>query len=617
MFFLVLLLLASAVPSHCATVVSLSCSSPVTPSGSFACVGVPIQCNLTLNATICNEDGNVTRLTNSDLTVQITEMLLHTPPFLIDQTGTTVVVTADYLPTQDTNMLDVAITSTNLKCSFDVVSGPLVVAPSASCNYPVSFSFNSSSPSSPNHTINGGEILTVTLELAVTDPLAVENVTLAYNLIHPALKFVSENTTSSNPEIAVTSPITTGDDHHSLLLTSSITPLVLVSSLVQGDNVMVNLHFQVQPYVLPQSSLYVSIHVFYHHSTFSSYSLKQSIDQLRNYTVSEVIVGNVTIDLPYYDPQNYEPDTFPSQEGDIFIVKIPILVPCVSTDLTLNILLPEFWSDFFTRYNVTVTNVTLVAPSNLMSIPHLCDYTDLDASMCDFDELSGTGPVTLTTYFLEQWAVGDDNITVKTGPLMYNITTGSNCAPPSTCSSNCAPPSTCSCIDEEIQIFLTVLVLTDMICENQTISDNITTTLTHTADMTTWLSPTPTHTEPTIIQYQDVFSFLHAVNASTPAISLPISSHSGDAGDPFTVTFGVGHNGEYSKFTAYDLNYTFSIDTRLDPEENISICFFDIRTAPIMCEEVPFINYMVVREGFHEMLVVDRLLSSGLQCISL
>ena len=433
--------------------------------------------------------------------------------------------------------------------------------------------------------------------LAVTDSLAFENVTLAYNLIHPALRFVSENTTSSNPNTTVTSPITSGDDHHSLLLTNSFTPLVLVSSLVQGDDVTVNLHFQVQPYVLPQSTLYVSLHVFYHHSAFPSYNLNQSIHQLRNYTVSEVTVGNVTIDLPYYDFQNYEPDTFPSQEGDIFIVKIPIVLPCVSTDLTLNILLPEFWSDFFTRYNVTVTNVTLVAPSNLMSIPHLCDYTDLNASRCDFDELSGTGPVTLMTYFLEQWAVGDDNITVTTGPLMYNITTGSICA-------GTSPPSTCNCIDEEIQIFLTVLVLTDMICENQTISDNITTTLNHTADMTTWLSPTPTHTEPTIIQYQDVFSFLHAVNASTPAISLPISSHRGDAGDPFTVTFGVGHNGEYSKFTAYDLNYTFSIDTRLDPEEKILICFFDVRTDPIMCEEVPFVDYTIVREGFHEMSVV-------------
>ena len=82
-------------------------------------------------------------------------------------------------------------------------------------------------------------------------------------------------------------------------------------------------------------------------------------------------------------------------------------------------------------------------------------------------------------------------------------------------------------------------------------SDNITTTLIHTADMTSWSAPDLTHTEPTITRS---VSSRHAVNASTPAISLPISSHTVDAGDNFTVTFEVVHNVEYSKFKAYEIS---------------------------------------------------------------
>lgn len=571
------------------TAASIDCSSEITRNAGFACVGVPIQCTLTLNAAMCNVDGMIPQLNDSDLTVLIS---MQTPAFVMSQTDNTVQITVDYLPTQDSSSVAVTIASTRINCTFSVAATSLTIAPLSDCNYPVLFTFVSGSPNY-SMSVDGGDKIILTLEVAAIDSRVTERITFAYSLLHPALELLLTDVTASNVEAIFTTSISTDNDHHNLL-SSSFTPFLLASSLTEGGRLLVNLHFQLQPYVLPQSILYISLHVFYDYSVYSPFSLQQSIDQLRDYTVSEVIVGNVTIDLPYYNTRNYEPDTFPSQEGDVFTVAVPVLIPCVSTDLTVDIILPEFWSDFFTRYFVTITNVNFTAPSNLMSIPGLCDYTDNDATFCDFEDLSSTEPVSINSVtFDEQYAVGNDIVTVTFGPLMYNMTTGPICA-------GVTPPITCICFEQELEIFLQVLVLTDMLCENQTIADNITTTLTHTADMSTWLSPTLTHTEPTIVQFQDMPEFLHAVNASTPAISLPISSHSGDAGDPFVVTFGVLHNGEYSKFTAYHLNYTFSIDTRLDPDEFIEVCFFDTASDPIMCENLPFVNYTIVRYGFHE-----------------
>ncbi len=592
MLILLLILLASAKPANLATAASILCSSEITPSSSFACVGVPIQCTLTLHAPMCNIGGLIPQLNDTDLTVRIMQVSMLTPAFVMTQSVDTVAITVDYLPLQDSRTVAISVVSTRLNCTFSVTPTPLQVAPLADCTYPVSFTFISGSPNN-TLSVDGGDKITITLKLAVMDLRVIDQVTLAYSLLHPALEHISTDVTVSNAEVIINTSISADNDHHSLL-SSSFTPILLASSLNQGDSLILNLHFQLQPYVLPQTTLYISLHLFYHYSLFSPFSLQQSVDQLRDYTVSEVILGNIIINLPYYNTRNYEPDTFPSQEGDMFTVAVPVVIPCVSTDLTVNILLPEFWSDFFTRYFVDITNVNFTAPSNLMSIPQLCDYTDNDATSCDFNDLSSTEPVSITSIsFSEQWAVGKDDVTITFGPLMYNMTTGSSCA-------SVSPPITCTCTDQELEIFLTVLVLTDMICENQTIADNVTTTLTHTADMTTWSTPMPTHTEPSIVQYEDMPEYLHAVNASTPAISLPISSHSGDAGDPFVVTFGVLHNDEYSKFTAYYLNYTFSIDTHLDPEEFIEICFFDTVSDPLMCEHVPFINYTIVREGFHE-----------------
>lgn len=586
-----LLQLASVLSTTHSSAASIQCSSIVSQP-NFACVGIPIQCTLTLNAPLCNIDGFIPRLNDSDLIVHITQVSTFTQSFEMTQTNAMVVVTVDYLPTQDSPSVGITIASTRQNCTFSVASTPLQVSSSTGCNYPTLFDFISGSPNS-TISIDGGDKIIITLEVAVTDSITVENLTFAYSLLHPALEHISTEISVSNPEATIFLSISADNDHHNLL-SSSFTPLLLVSSLTQGDRVLINFHFQLQPYALPQTILYISLHIFYHYSLFSPFSLQQNIDQLRDYTVSEITLGNITVDLPYYYTHNYEPDTFPSQEGDVFTVAVPVLIPCVSTDLTVNILLPEFWSDFYTRYFVRITNVNFTAPSNLMSIPRLCDYTDNNAILCDFEDLLSTGPISITsTTFSEQWADGEDNVTIGFGPLMYNMTTGPSCA-------DSMPPITCTCVEQELEIFLTVLVLTDMICENQTIADNITTTLTHTADMSTWLTPILTHTEPTIVQYEDSPEFLHAVNASTPAISHPVSSHSGDAGDPFVVTFGVLHDAEYSKFTAYHLNYTFSIDTRLDPEEFIEVCFFESGSDPLICEYLPFINYTIVRDGFHE-----------------
>lgn len=596
-FRLTLIVLLAPRPLHSATI---SCDSEVTPPGGSFCVGVPIKCTVTLDTMTCISGGSdAVGLLETDLAVQVIETSTHTPSFEFDQANFTLEVIADYTPSSESNSLSVQVVSTNVNCSFSASTGSIAISLTASCSYPLTFALIQSEPND-TASVKGGTVLSFQFEMSVSILLpfisVIENITLTNSLLHPALRIVSNSTTTSDPMSDVTDSITAENDVHGLL-TENLGPLVAISTLSRALNGMAftNLSFQVQPYILPESTLYASFHVFYHYLQFGSFSLKQSIDQLRGFTLPGVTIGNLTFDLPYYNDSDHVPDTFPSQEGDIFTVTIPIFLPCVSTEITFDILLPEFWSEVYTKYFVNVTDVSITSPTNLKSIPQLCDYTDYDANLCDFADLMGTGPPSLVVSYSEQAAAGLDAITVSSAPLMYDITTGSSCA-------DDPPDSSCQCTNEEIIVVITGTVLTDVVCENQTLADNITVDLNYTADMTSWSVDSSMHSEPSIVQFLALAdSVFHAVNASTPAISLPISSHSGDAGDPFNVTFGVLHNGEYSSFTAYDLNYTFSIDPLLDPEENITICFYNTSEDPITCEEVPFVNYTIVREGYHEM----------------
>ena len=185
---------------------------------------------------------------------------------------------------------------------------------------------------------------------------------------------------------------------------------------------------------------------------------------------------------------------------------------------------------------------------------------------------------------------------INLGEIWRTVTVGETCA-------GAMPDPACSCDEEQMtNIALTGIILTDVPCENQTLADNITTIFSYTSDINTWTTSAtePSNEIPVIAKNSSIDHVRLSINASLPAIELPISSHTGDAGDAFNITFGVKHNRAYSSFTAYDLNYTFSIDPHLDPEENITICMYNTSEVPIFCEKVPFINYTIIRYGFHD-----------------
>ena len=575
----------------------ISCSSDFTPQVGSFCVGIPLQCTVQLNNISCsNSPGVPVPLSTRSISLQVTGTGAGSlaPDFSLSQQGFLLTVTIKYYPVLTSRALKVEISSLNTECKFNVTSNNLPVF-SSECLEPLQLDLTNSDPSYPGE-VEGGDIVLLDLNITSNSHL-IQSLAVAAGNFHPGLLLFS-NVSFTATDVTVQSQPYDNDIHN--ISAGNFVPLLFVNELSPSENLSVSLRFQVQPFVQPEAALYFSFHAFYYISSFGGSTFKTSTPQFRELVVSSPFARRrqFRLSLSSYSDGDRTNRAFPPNEDDIFEIRVPLIFPCVMTSLNIELTIPEFQSDDYTFFYTNVTSVSVATPPNFFALPSFCDYRNIasfDPIACYTDSLSNSSaPWPVITYG-ENSAAGIGTVFLDFGVVWRSVTVGEDCA------GNNPNPS-CSCDRGSVDITLLGVVLTELPCNNQTLADNVTMNFTFISDVNTWInSDTELSNEIPQIMWNDYISTTtYPINASSPAISLDVSSHSGDAGDAFNITFGVKHNDGYSSFTAYDLNYTFSIDPHLDPEDNITICFFNTSSVPISCESVPFINNEIMRYGYHD-----------------
>lgn len=577
---------------------SISCGSRFTTDGTSFCVGTPIECSVSLDPDLCvaGEDN----FTGTNLGVSVFESGVVEPQFEFSQDGSFLRVVLDYIPESNMSMITVHLLATvSANCSFGVSHRSTARSSSSQCNYPLSFKVNRSEPAHPA-IVKGGDLIELALELTA-DSATVQRLSFSLNASHPALALVSYGFASVE------------DGAIASMAHLDIDPLVEVVRLVRSDTLLANLTFRVQPYVQPGARLYFSFRVSYHVPSYGTITFTQGFKFFDEYMADGITHGNLSFSLTSYADIDRMDFVFPPNVDDIFSVDIPIIVPCVSTDLNVSVAFPVFLSDNFTMFLTNVTDVKVALPDNLVRIAGLCQYQDpqFTRSLCEVRNLELASTPWNITKAAER-GPGVDSIYINLGPVLYNFTNLEDCTTNSSATN-------CTCDEDNVIITVTGHVANDSIlcenenhiytmlrqspcgifCENQTLADNITLKYAYISEVTAETAPMQLDTNPSIRRTVVSEDGDFPVNASMPAINVPINSFTGDAGDSYNLTFDVLHDSEYSSFTAYDLNYTFSVDPHLEPDENITICFFNESSDPLPCEEVPFINYTISRLDFH------------------
>ena len=473
----------------------------------------------------------------------------------------------------------------SFNCSFTISPSGTVQITESECFIPLIITIKDSEPTHPA-VVYGGDMIKVCLELT---PLVLpgEQLTFFLDNFHPALLLIDHVFTSDNRNATYTNMVNVhSSENASTLLVGNIT-------LALREVLQACIIFRVQSYVLPRASLYFSFKVYYFIHFYSGLTFVQSYSFFDEYSSGDITHGSLSLILPSYAAEDHLENTYPPHVGDLFFIDIPILVPCISTDINLTLTLPEFTSEVYTMFFTNITDILITPPKNLVYISKLCNYNDPSnfiSSSCDIENVQIVNHIPTLTE--EGYGPGSDKIYIYLPPILYNMTGIEGCILNSSIAN-------CTCPAQELTVSLKghVANVSDMFCGNQTLADNITNEYEYAHEITTF---SDFDSVPTIVFTTLSDDFVFAVNASSPAISVPINSFRGDAGDEYNLTFSILHNKEYSSFTAYDLNYTFSIDLHLQPNKNVTICYSNASNASI-CEIVPFINNTIIRDGFHPM----------------
>ena len=666
----ILLLFIKDASSH-----EIMCNSSFTADGTSFCVGIPVKCTVMLDPDLCIEEEDF--IFDEDLEVYLNDSRAGSQEnitFRSMQDSFTLVIEIDYVPMYNRSIIEVSVSlnlSTN--CSFELTHQDIARDLPTECLYPLYINVTEFYPYIPAY-VRGGDPIQLTVELNASTSL--QDLAIFIDC-HPAVHFKDaifyrfyDGNSSVDVEYNHTHPY-----NRSLLL-----------GVVEMENetLYIDLCFYLQAYALPESDIYFSLRVHYLVPSYHNNSFFQTLDIRDVYTTPEVIFGNISFYLPLYDEINRVEFAFPPNIGDLFVIELPITVPCVSTSLNMTLSIPEFVADNFTYFLINVTNVTFDFPKKLLFIDELCNYTDNEPHEHDHSCYVDYLNIAYDRPYIEELhdeELGVDLLFIDFGPMTYylncyynhsyyyNCSDGEyveyygrnisceelmyyhhyayyNCSDDEyidyygedipcqelryyyyhyasynctdgeyidhygeniTCeelkyyyhnnhTDNCTTYCNCSCGcgAGEDQITVIVTGACGSALQNQTLADSITWEVDHVKEVSF------ERDFGTEIGYATVRAFtLQGVNASSPAISIPINSFSGDAGDSYNLTFGVLHNADYSSFTTYDLNYTFTVDEHLRPAAFINICFTNGSADPFICEDHPFNDRTIVRNGFH------------------
>ena len=515
---------------------------------SSLCTGIPLFCELHFNSSNCisvefNSEDFIAIIEQGGREYTINDLVL------LPLSLSSLELEVPFHPLLVSNVT-VAIISNQSNCIF---SSNETFVVTDNCIYPLTLSQEQfPSDVTPGETFN---FRFFALTWTATSPQ--ENVTLAM-FHHPGLSVMlnriagSSSTMQNLPNLGS--------------LDAQLDEVVSVANFDVPLNTTVTITFQVEvlPYILPNSLLFLQLYLL--HKEFLGVLETYYIYYMTTSTTTEQLMLNSLVTNSNYLRDDILPNSLAPHRNENFTLLASFVLPCVVTNVSLNISLPQYEEDYGEFY-YNITSITITSQLSLLSASHIFNYEE------DFNVT--TTPLADSVYpqqtvmFEASGSGGIISITKDFGVIQLD-----------------------SCIFEEdktIYLQLHGISLCNLSSRNESLNDNVTIELTYISEinqgneslfvdrMFTTVTTTDTITQP--------------LNVVRPIIELPISTHSTDALDNITLNFGVQHEASASGMTAWNMNYTFVVSNELDVGSFIEYCY--VNNDNTKCTDLPFINYTV------------------------
>ena len=519
----------------------LNCSS--TLSTSTVCLGDPIVCSLRAPCETVNPSLKVNGK-NVDAT------------YSKYNNGTAVTVRTNYCALVS-SVIAVEIASGEENCTFVATHTAGV---SAQCRYPLLLQI--AAPAAGTIALKGGE--TFRFRYLVSALSAVSSISLA-TFAHPAIKVL-------NVSASVPSDLTNGTLNAFYNLTTDTdetkqaSPLFHLKNVTAGVIVEVNVTAYLRRYVRAGAKLNFDLFAAY---SYSNATLVKTVRD-SSYVAALPFAHDFTLKLPLHASADYTQLKWviPTNDGDLFSSEISVNVPCVTADLSVTILVPNYytWENMIPciALNITDFRVTRL-PYDLTLVSALCPY-----SSCPY----GNGVTRSNINYKFAYNPLNTVLTASIGPIQYRETAaaGSNSG---------------NCTDADIRIALAGRVDIQPSCRYNICDilreDNITVLVDFMQENT--LPNWAAWAAPLMLQSQNYTNFKISIGKPEVGLFIYPSAWWGDAGDSLVLTFGVAPLQWYS---VYKANVTFWIDERFVASEVAELCLYNGTAGGPFCSMVLF-----------------------------
>ena len=518
---------------------NLTCSS--TLDTSAVCIGDPFVCNLEAPCKAKN------------LSVVVNGRTVDDAYWMYDEE--TMQVRTNYYALVS-SAVTVEIASNDENCSFTAV---YVAGVSGQCrSHPILLQDVTPTPGAMA-ALQGGETFYFVYFVSALN--SIYNVSLA-TFAHPAIQVVkfSVSVPYSGKNGTLNSVTTLAADSEEF---GKADLRVSLQNITSGAVAKVNVTCYVHRYVRAGAQLHLDLFAAY---TYSNVTLIRTV---RNsiYMVALPSTQNVSLKLPFHSLVDYtsQQRLVPTNNGDVFSAEISVKVPCVSTDLNISIVVPNYyvWRNMQPCVTLNITNVRVKRlPYDVSHVQSLCDYPSCPAT------IASSVPTNIS------YAYHPLNTVLKAviGPIQYREIPGD--------SSDLG-----NCTDADIQIVLTGRVVVDSACRYNVCDilheDNVTVLVDFVRESTSanWAD----WTSPSMFEVHSHTNFSIFVGGPELGLFTYSSTYQVDAGDSLVLTFGVAPPQWYSVYYA---NVSFGFDSRFVTSNKAEFCFYNGTVGQLFCHEV-------------------------------
>ena len=520
---------------------NLTCSS--TLDSSAVCYGDTINCSLQAPCQAMNLSVKVNGKDVDDAYLQYG--------------NETIMVLTRYLALVSSSV-EVEMVSTVENCTFVAA---YVTRVSGQCRYP--FLLRAIAQASGTTALDGGKTFSLRYVVSALSPI--NNISLV-TFHHPAVQVlnVSSNvpTAAMNGTLNAIYGITTDTDE-----IEEASFLVYFKNLTSAIAVEVNVTCYLHRYVRAGAKLYFDLFAAY---TYLNATLVQTVRD-NTYTAALPFAHHFTLKLPLHAPVDYtqRKRVIATNDGDLFSSEISVKVPCVSTDLNVSIVVPNYyvWLNLLPCIALNITDFRVARmPYDLYLVSNLCEY-----SSCP----NVTGPIRSNISYTFVYSDLNTVLTAVIGPSQYRETAAGSISE--------------NCTDADIRIALTGIVMIEPTCRYNVCDilreDNVTVVINSAQESTS--SNWAYWTSPLVFQAGNDTGFNITIGGPEVELFIYSSIYQGDAGDSLVLTFGVAPLQWYS---VYKANVTFWIDTRYVAADEAEFCLYNGTVGQPFCQMVAFEN---------------------------